>query len=118
MGYGMRQTNPRRGGEEFQSELVSDFGRGWMQGMMDAAKQNRKNTSCLSKTRSIIQRWASKQGHDLCHYHPDILAEIAKVVGVNIPKAKLPPRAEFEAGCARYQNRMYGKKKSVSPERH
>lgn len=58
--------------------------------------------------RQEIEAWASKQSHDRCWYYPDIFRRIAEAVGadVNHPQG-LPPRREFEKGCAMYQEEEY-----------
>lgn len=64
----------------------------------------------LAHVRSIVQAWLDKQGHERCWYYPELFEELATVLDVKqtVPSA-LPPRAEFEAGCRRYQENEYGK---------
>ncbi len=58
---------------------------------------------------SLVKEWIDKQGHDRCWYYPDIFAKIAEVLGIPAAdKPALPSRAEFEMGCARYQQEQYG----------
>lgn len=61
------------------------------------------------QVRALIESWAAKQGHDRCWYYPEIFLELAKAVGLEIGlDPKLPPRAEFEEGCRKYQCEQYG----------
>jgi len=60
------------------------------------------------QTQAIIQQWVDQQGHDRCWYYPDlfrVLAELHDITSELHPK--LPHRAEFEAGCKRYQDEEY-----------
>lgn len=65
--------------------------------------------SVLAEVAGLLQQWVDKQGHDRCHYYPDIFQAICRVLGVK-PRQDpgLPPRAEFEQGCRRYQREQYG----------
>jgi hypothetical protein len=61
--------------------------------------------------KTILQDWANKQGHERCHWHPEILQKLADLFGVEpTVEPELPPRAEFEEGCKRYQDEEYGKR--------
>ena len=65
------------------------------------------------KAIAILQEWANKQGHERCHWHPEVLQELADVFGIKpTVEPKLPPRAEFEIGCKQYQDEQYGEKGS------
>jgi hypothetical protein len=56
----------------------------------------------------ILQTWMDEQGHNRCWYYPDVFRELATLFGVDASKEPgLPPRAEFEEGCARYQREEY-----------
>lgn len=54
-----------------------------------------------------LQSWIDKQGHDQCHYYPDIFRELCGLCGIGISTPSLPPRHEFEKGCKRYQDEIY-----------
>ena len=59
--------------------------------------------------RAILSGWADKQGHDRCWYYPDLFRELCRALGVPEPAGSgLPPLAEFEEGCRRYQGEEYG----------
>jgi hypothetical protein len=59
------------------------------------------------EARNALTEWAEKQGHDRCWYYPDILNRLCEILGIPVFPQPLPPRAEFEAGCCRYQNEQY-----------
>lgn len=64
----------------------------------------------LRRLQRICREYADKQGHDLCHWHPDILKAICDAVGVEIPPPELPPEEEFAAACEHYRSEvMYAK---------
>jgi len=73
---------------------------------------NKETCSSCAETKQIVQTWLDEQGHDRCWYYPDLFLKLVKLFGLS-PKLepKLPPRKEFEAGCARYQDEEYGAKK-------
>lgn len=63
------------------------------------------------RAREIVARYAGmQQDHDNCHWYPEIFEELMGVFGIEYPQdRKLPPRAEFRAGCQRYEDELYGK---------
>ncbi len=61
-----------------------------------------------SEARKLLEEWAGKQGHDRCWYYPEIFRKIATILGANLDAVgELPPRAEFEEGCRKYQDEVY-----------
>ena len=61
------------------------------------------------KCRNALKDWVGKQGHDRCWYYPEIFNRLCDILGVKASDHRnLPPRAEFEQGCRRYQNEEYG----------
>ena len=62
----------------------------------------------LAAARRITQEWIDQHGHERCWYYPDLFERIAECLEV-VPTVGpgLPPRAEFEAGCRRYQDEQY-----------
>jgi hypothetical protein len=62
----------------------------------------------MERLRTVVQVWLDNQVHDRCWYYPDLFNVIASNIGIeaNAP-AHLPPRAEFEDGCRRYQCEQY-----------
>jgi hypothetical protein len=69
--------------------------------MTDAAR--------LAEARRILQEWLDRQGHDRCWYYPDVFTRLAGCLDVTATVGPgLPPRAEFEAGCRRYQDEEFG----------
>ncbi len=65
-----------------------------------------ENTLCSVK--SVLQRWADKQGHDQCWCYPELFQELCALLDV-VPllPPELPSRSEFERGCRRYQQDIY-----------
>ncbi len=64
----------------------------------------------LNMTKSTLQEWADKQGHDRCWYFPDIFGQLARILGITPEKTpELPSEEEFKAGCERYRLEQYGK---------
>jgi hypothetical protein len=69
----------------------------------------------LDKAKALLQQWVDKQGHDRCWYYPDIFTQLCTLLGVKpTTDPSLPPRAEFEKGCARYQSEEYGSPPKVT----
>jgi hypothetical protein len=67
---------------------------------------------CLQSTneaaKAILQEWANKQGHERCHWHPEILQKLADLFGVEpTVEPMLPPEAEFEEMCGKYRQEQY-----------
>lgn len=61
------------------------------------------------QSKAILQEWVDQQGHERCWYYPDLFVRLAELLGVRATKKpNLPPRAEFEEGCRRYQEKEYG----------
>ena len=63
----------------------------------------------LERIKGIVQEWYDKQGHDQCHYYPELFRELAPIVEVKIIDPHLPPRAEFKRGCKMFQDEIYRK---------
>ncbi len=62
------------------------------------------------EARILLQEWTDKQGHERCHYYPEIFRKLCDVLEVEpILDPALPLRNEFEEGCRRYQNEEYSK---------
>jgi hypothetical protein len=68
------------------------------------------NCEICKHARAVLREWLDKQGHDRCHYYPEIFNELSQLFGLKATKeAALPPRKEFEAGCARFADEEYGR---------
>lgn len=66
------------------------------------------DTEKLNHAKQALQKWIDAQGHDRCWYYPDIFRELVELFDLKptvLPE--LPPRAEFEQGCRRYQEEEY-----------
>ena len=62
----------------------------------------------IEETRTIIQEWLDKQGHERCWYYPDLFNKLAKVLEIKPTKnPSLPLKEEFKKGCERYQEEEY-----------
>jgi len=69
---------------------------------------NEPQLRTLTDAKRIIQTWLDKQGHDRCWYYPDLFRELAMLFGLEKTVSKrLPPLAEFQEGCRRYQTEEY-----------
>ncbi len=113
--------------ECFECGLKKDISTGWMDGdfispwnayckeykrqQESAAELNKSLLQAKQavKAKKIIQTWIDKQGHDRCHYYPELFNQLAELFEIKATKKpKLPPRKEFEKGCKNYQNEEYG----------
>lgn len=63
--------------------------------------------SRLKRAKEILQAWSNKQGHDKCHYYPEVFRELCILLGVRSPLPVLPPKEEFIRGCQAYQEELY-----------
>ena len=61
----------------------------------------------LTKVRAVVREYATKQGHEKCHYHPDLFDKLVTLLDIYVPKADVLTREEFIAGCNRYQKELY-----------
>lgn len=63
------------------------------------------------RVRFILESLSRRTGHDLCHYEPDAFTQLFKLYQIPMPvDLMLPPRREFQKGCRRYQNKLYGRR--------
>lgn len=56
----------------------------------------------------LIKEWDKKQGHDKCHYYPEIFRAIATKLGIVLKND--PPemtQEKFDAGCKQYQSELF-----------
>ena len=66
------------------------------------------NEEKYQQAQAILQEWANKQGHERCHWHPDILQRLADVFEIKpTVDPKLPPEEEFAEFCDRYRKEQY-----------
>lgn len=73
-------------------------------------------TPDLDKVKSILEKAFNAKGHDRCWYHPQLLIDIAVVLGINHlpnPKDDLPPECEFARECEIYRKNLYNSKDSL-----
>ncbi len=91
------------------SNLLAGYhkGRWWKATDYATFGKSTKTESKLDKIKALVVEWQSKQGHDQCHYYPDIFNKIADELGLPRIDPGLPPRKEFEQGCKRFQIHMY-----------
>lgn len=67
-----------------------------------------------------IRQWATKKGHEHCHYYPDIFRDVAVALGTpvaEIPEG-LPPESEFRAACMRFADELYPLPSRQEADRH
>jgi hypothetical protein len=57
--------------------------------------------------RAELQQWADLEGHDRCHWHPEILTKLCRVLGIAVLPKAMPSRKEFEEGCRLYADGEY-----------
>ena len=75
-----------------------------------AARWNSDRESCskCERAKQILTEWIDQQGHDRCWYYPDLYRKLIEVFDIKPSKEpNLPPKAEFEQGCKRYQDEEY-----------
>jgi len=48
-----------------------------------------------------------QQGHDRCHYYPDIFISLLKLFKIDNYNPNLPKQSEFKKGCEQYQKDEY-----------
>lgn len=63
----------------------------------------------LERCRQTLGKWRELQGHDQCWYYPDLFVNLCATLGIDhsLPSPDMP-REEFEAGCQRFQDSLYG----------
>lgn len=65
----------------------------------------------LAQVEETISQFINRQGHDRCHYYPELLEELAGILKIKqTTPSNLPTLEEFKAGCERFQREQYGKK--------
>lgn len=69
----------------------------------------------LAHIRSLVGDWVTRRGHDRCWHYPEIFGELAKTLGIDIPQPDIS-RDEFEAGCQRFWDELYGELQSTDNE--
>jgi hypothetical protein len=62
----------------------------------------------IKEVRRLVREWADKQGHNKCHYYPEIFDKLCVFLNIPIQPVYIP-RSEFEEGCIRYQDELFGK---------
>lgn len=58
-------------------------------------------------TKQILTEWVQKQGHDRCWYYPELFEQLIQLYSLEVPPGAKISRAEFEAGCKRFQDKEY-----------
>jgi hypothetical protein len=63
----------------------------------------------LTAVRATITTWLGTQGHDRCHYYPELFQQLADALHLTRTDGSgIPDRAAFEAGCRRFADDLYG----------
>ena len=65
----------------------------------------------LYTIKNLVEDWIGKQGHDSCWYYPDIFKSICNELGIEWKEPILPSRQEFERGCCKFQDELFGVQK-------
>ncbi len=77
----------------------------------DLLKANEALQGREDEAKAIVQEWMNQQGHNRCHYYPELFKKLADLYGIKqTVDSCLPLREEFEAGCRKYQEEEYGPK--------
>lgn len=65
-----------------------------------------------ARAQKIIKTWLGEQKHEKCWYYPELFVELAKELRVDTRHADWcsTPREEFELGCCKYQDELYGQR--------
>ncbi len=62
------------------------------------------------QTLDIVEEFLNKEGQNKCHYYPDLFNKLAELYSLKTHNLDtLPPRKEFEEGCKKHQDELYGK---------
>lgn len=75
----------------------------------DALDDAIKRLEVLDSVTAVATEWRDKEGHDSCWYYPELFAKFLTTLGLDPKPAHSLPRAEFEVGCRRYADELYGK---------
>lgn len=67
------------------------------------------------QTTRAIKEFIGKQGHNRCHYYPEIFKKLAAIYGIEEPEGfyDLPTEHEFTVGCSNYRAEIYN---GLTPE--
>ena len=64
-----------------------------------------------------IREWDRKQGHDRCHYYPELFREIAEIAGVDLTSEPyVPTREQMEEGCRMFVAEQFALNPIIVPE--
>lgn len=72
--------------------------------------------SCLKdkqeRVTAVIIEWKQKQGHDRCHYFPELFNRIAEILDLDVRETEddLPPEEEFQHECDKFRKKLYSGK--------
>jgi hypothetical protein len=71
----------------------------------------------FNKAKQTLQTWVDQQGHERCWYYPEVFNKLVDIFDIKMTKEpSLPPRAEFEEGCRKYQKEQYDPTSPSSPQ--
>lgn len=60
------------------------------------------------ETEKILKEWVAKTGHESCWFYADLFNKLCDLYDIDRPNQQLPSRQEFEEGCKKYQDELYG----------
>lgn len=65
---------------------------------------------CFNIARQVVIDWYTKQGHERCHYYPELFRRLCVAFGITVHDdfKDLPSLEEFNFGCQRFQCELYG----------
>jgi hypothetical protein len=65
---------------------------------------------CFNLARQTVINWYTKQGHERCHYYPELFRQLCIAFGITVHDdfKDLPSLEEFNFGCQRFQCELYG----------
>ena len=64
----------------------------------------------LGRIAACIAWRAAQQGHDACHYYPEVFKQIADILGIEVKLAEPTiSREEMREGCRKFEDEVYGK---------
>lgn len=72
--------------------------------------------SLIQSVRQAVEEWNNKQGHDKCHYYPEIFRKILDLLGIPENKNVELSEAEFQSGCDIFRKDLLFTK-AVLPEK-
>lgn len=81
---------------------------GYLIGDFDIDEVLYVGTTGIKTVVDLVKEWDQKQGHDKCHYYPEIFGAIASKLGIVLKNDPLNvTEAEFRQGCDQYTKELF-----------